>query len=56
MKFFIINSGSSSIKYQVIEMATETVLAPTAPPAPFALDAPAAAPGKAGSLNSRWKP
>jgi acetate kinase len=27
MKFFIINSGSSSIKYQVIEMATETVLA-----------------------------
>jgi len=27
MKFFIINSGSSSIKYQVIEMTTETVLA-----------------------------
>lgn len=27
MKYFIINSGSSSIKYQVIEMATETVLA-----------------------------
>ncbi len=27
MKFFIINSGSSSIKYQVIEMKTETVLA-----------------------------
>lgn len=27
MKFFVINSGSSSIKYQVIEMKTETVLA-----------------------------
>jgi acetate kinase len=27
MKFLIINSGSSSIKYQVIEMETETVLA-----------------------------
>ena len=27
MKFFIINSGSSSIKYQVIEMTTESVLA-----------------------------
>ncbi len=27
MKFLVINSGSSSIKYQVIEMATETVLA-----------------------------
>ncbi|MCL2789368.1 MAG: acetate kinase [Desulfobulbus sp.] len=27
MKLFIINSGSSSIKYQVIEMADETVLA-----------------------------
>ena len=27
MKFFIINSGSSSIKYQVIEMETEAVLA-----------------------------
>ena len=27
MKFFIINSGSSSIKYQVIEMETESVLA-----------------------------
>ncbi|WP_028317116.1 acetate/propionate family kinase [Desulfobulbus elongatus] len=27
MKFFIINSGSSSIKYQVIDMTTETVLA-----------------------------
>ena len=27
MKFFIINSGSSSIKYQVIEMADESVLA-----------------------------
>jgi len=36
--------------------ATETVVAPTAPAAPFASDAPAAAPGKAGSLNSRWKP
>ena len=27
MKFFIVNSGSSSIKYQVIEMETEAVLA-----------------------------
>ena len=27
MKFLVINSGSSSIKYQVIEMETETVLA-----------------------------
>jgi len=27
MKFFVINSGSSSIKYQVIEMETEAVLA-----------------------------
>ncbi|MBM9613004.1 acetate kinase [Desulfobulbus rhabdoformis] len=27
MKFFVINSGSSSIKFQVIEMKTETVLA-----------------------------
>jgi len=27
MKFLVINSGSSSIKYQVIEMATESVLA-----------------------------
>ncbi len=27
MKFFVINSGSSSVKYQVIEMETETVLA-----------------------------
>ncbi len=27
MKFFIINSGSSSIKYQVLSMATEAVLA-----------------------------
>jgi acetate kinase len=27
MKYFIINSGSSSIKYQVIEMTTEAVLA-----------------------------
>jgi acetate kinase len=27
MKFFIINSGSSSIKYQVIDMTTESVLA-----------------------------
>ncbi len=27
MKFFVINSGSSSIKYQVIDMKTETVLA-----------------------------
>ncbi|MDR2548720.1 MAG: acetate kinase [Desulfobulbus sp.] len=27
MKFFIVNSGSSSIKYQVIESASETVLA-----------------------------
>ena len=27
MKYFVINSGSSSIKYQVIEMTTEAVLA-----------------------------
>ena len=27
MKYFVINSGSSSIKYQVIEMANEAVLA-----------------------------
>ena len=35
--------------------ATETVVAP-ATPAPAMPAAPAAAPGKAGSLNSRWKP
>ena len=35
--------------------ATETVVAPTAP-APALPEAPLTAPGKAGSLNSRWKP
>ena len=36
--------------------ATETVVAPTTPAAPIVPDSPAAVPGKAGSLNSRWKP
>ena len=36
--------------------ATETVVAPTAPAVPFAPEAAAPAPGKTGSLNSRWKP
>ncbi len=36
--------------------ATETVVAPTAPAAPIVPDAPISAPGKAGTLNSRWKP
>ena len=35
--------------------ATETVVAPTAPAAAVP-DAPTSAPGKAGTLNSRWKP
>ena len=35
--------------------ATETVVAPAAP-APALPEAPLTAPGKAGSLNSRWKP
>jgi len=35
--------------------ATETVVAPATPPPPVP-DVPVSAPGKAGSLNSRWKP
>ena len=35
--------------------ATETVVAPVTP-APAVPDAPVSVPGKAGSLNSRWKP
>ncbi len=35
--------------------ATETIAVPSTP-APVAPDAPVSVPGKAGSLNSRWKP
>ena len=36
--------------------ATETVVVPTTPAAPIVPDAPVSAPGKAGTLDSRWKP